>query len=120
VDFLDAAGHVQELHYQDGKVVDEDVTTAVHGAPATVGALAGYWGSDSSQQVVFLDGNDDVHELYWTSSTSWVDSDLTAAASNAAPASASAGLTAYTAPDGSRHVGYVANSSGEVRDLAVP
>jgi hypothetical protein len=120
VDFLDSAGDVHELHYPGDTLVDDDVTSSVHGRPAIVNALAGYWGSDSSQHVAFIDGNDDVHELSWTSTASWIDLDLTEAAGAGAPASATAGLAAYAAGDGSQHVAYVTSGSGEVRDLVAP
>ena len=67
VNYLDAAGHVHELYIHPGAAgwVDNDLTQFTGGTPAVAGsALDGYWGSDNSQHVNYLDAAGHVHELY--------------------------------------------------------
>jgi hypothetical protein len=66
VDFVDANGHVHELYiHPRANWVDNDLTQMSGGVSAAAGSsLVGYWGSDSSQHVDFVDANGHVHELY--------------------------------------------------------
>src|SRR5947209_17110309 len=59
--------------------MDNDLTAVTKGTPAVPGsALDGYWGTDNSNHVNFIDGNGHVHELFTRPGTSWMDNDLTA------------------------------------------
>lgn len=62
----DGDGHVHELYIHPGAGwVDNDLTNFAGATAAVPGsALDGYWGSDNSQHVNFVDGNGHVHELY--------------------------------------------------------
>ncbi len=67
VNYIDAAGHVHELYIHPGAAgwVDNDLTGFTNGTPATAGSgLDGYWGSDNSQHVNYIDAAGHVHELY--------------------------------------------------------
>ncbi|MBV9947098.1 MAG: hypothetical protein JOZ69_09640 [Myxococcales bacterium] len=120
VDFVDLAGHVHQLQYRSGNLVDDDLTCAAHGTPAwPSSALAGYRGGNGDQRVVFVDAGGAVRELSSASGAAWVEVDLTAGTGNVAPVSMTAGLAAFAAGDGSRHVDYVTTNGG-VTDLAVP
>jgi hypothetical protein len=45
--------------------VNNDLTARTGGVPVAPGsALDGYWGSDSSQHINYIDANGHVHELY--------------------------------------------------------
>ena len=61
--------------------VDNDLTQATSGTLAVAAkALGGYWGTDSSQHVNYIDGAGPVHELYICPfAVGCVDNDLTQA-----------------------------------------
>jgi hypothetical protein len=79
VNFVAANGRIHELYIRPGAGwVDNDLTGFSEGIPATAGsALDGYWGSDSSQHVNYVDADGHVHELYIHPGVGWVDNDLT-------------------------------------------
>jgi predicted NUDIX family NTP pyrophosphohydrolase len=79
VNFVAADGHIHELYIRPGAGwVDNDLIGFTEGAPAITGsALDGYWGSDSSQHVNYIDADGHVHELYIHPGVFWVDNDLT-------------------------------------------
>ncbi len=52
-----------------------NVMTAIK--PESGSALDGYWGNDNSQHVNFIGVDGDLHELYITPGTGWVDNNLT-------------------------------------------
>ena len=132
VNFLDASGHVHELYIHPGADwVDNDLTALAKGTPAAAGSpLDGYWGSDSSQHVNFLDASGHVHELYIHPGAGWVDNDLTRTAPNGTPAAppwsrpgthataAGSGLDGYWGSDSSQHVNF-ADASGHVHELYI-
>ncbi len=79
VNFVAADGHIHELYIRPGAGwVDNDLTGFTEGAPAIAGsALDGYWGSDNSQHVNYVDADGHIHELYIRPGAFWVDNDLT-------------------------------------------
>ncbi len=118
VNFVDINGHVHELYYHPGIAgwVDNDLTSMAKGTVAIPGsALDGYWGSDSSQHVNFIDTNGHVHELYFHPGGAWVDNDLTfvAKGTSAAPSST---LDGYWGSDSSQHVNFI-DINGHVHEL---
>jgi hypothetical protein len=87
--YLDAKGHVHELYVTPGAAwAHADLTSLAAGAPPAVGtALAAYsWEVGRSKQVVYLDANGHVHELYVTLGGGWAHADLTSLAAGAPPA----------------------------------
>jgi hypothetical protein len=84
VNFVDGNGHVHELYITFSNPPepwkDNDLkTAATHGTAASAGsALAGY-SSGGDQHVVFIDGNNHLHELFKTPGANWYDTDLTQA-----------------------------------------
>jgi hypothetical protein len=76
-------GHVHELYNTPGAAgagwVDNDSTALANAVAPVVGdrGLHGYWGNDSSQHVNFIGVDDDLHELYITPSSGWMDNNLT-------------------------------------------
>ena len=121
VNYLDAAGHVHELYIHPGAAgwVDNDLTQWTHGAPAAPGSgLDGYWGSDNSQHVNYLDAAGHVHELYiHPGAAGWVDNDLTQW-THGAPAAPGSGLDGYWGSDDSQHVNYL-DAAGHVHELYI-
>jgi hypothetical protein len=119
VNFIDANGHVHELYIHPGAGwVDNDLTSFANGTPARAGsALDGYWGSDNSQHVNFIDGNNHVHELYIHPGAGWVDNDLTNF-TNGATAAPGSDINGYWGADNSQHVNFF-DSLGRVHELYI-
>ena len=119
VNFTDINGHVHELYIHPGAGwVDNDLTAMARGTPAAPGsALDGYWGSDNSQHVNFIDINGHVHELYIHPGAGWVDNDLTAMAGGT-PAAAGSALDGYWGSDSSQHVNFL-SVDGHVHELYI-
>ncbi len=119
VNFIDGNGHVHELYiYPGAGWVDNDLTVFSNGTPAAPGsALDGYWGSDNSQHVNFIDGNGHVHELYIHPGAGWVDNDLTIF-SNGTPAAPGSTLDGYWGSDNSQHVNFI-DANGGVHELYI-
>lgn len=98
--------------------VDNNLTGFTQGIPAAPGsALDGYWGSDGSQHVNFIDNNGHVHELYIRSGANWVDNDLIVLSASRSAARKGT-LHAYWGSDGSQHVNFV-DSDGNVHELYI-
>jgi hypothetical protein len=83
INFFGVDGHVHELYNHPGAAgagwVDNDLTTLANAVAPVVGdrELHGYWGNDSSQHVNFIGVDDDLHELYISPGSKWVDNNLT-------------------------------------------
>ncbi len=92
VNFIGTDNHIHELYIAPGRNwVDNDLTALASAAAPTVGsALDGYWGTDDSVHVNFIGTDNHIHELYIAPGRNWVDNDLTALASAAAPTVGSA------------------------------
>jgi hypothetical protein len=109
VNFIGTDGHVHELYIAPGTGwVHHDLTVLAGAAlPNGDSALVGYWGSDSSQHVNFVAGDEHVHELYIApGAAGWVDNDLTALAGGVA--SGINRLDGYWGSDSSVHVNFIA------------
>ncbi len=119
VNFVDGNGHVHELYIHPGAGwVDNDLTQGTGGTPAATGtALDGYWGTDNSQHVNFVDGNGHVHELYIHPGAGWVDNDLTHDSAGTRAATGTA-LDGYWGTDNSQHVNFV-DGNGHVHELYI-
>ncbi len=123
VNFIGTDFHVHELYITPGAGwVDNDLTKLAGAAtPLAATALHGYWGSDNSQHVNFIDTPDGhLHELYIAPGAGWVDHDLTALAGAVAPAvfPATTRLDGYWGSDGSQHVNFV-GTDGHVHELYI-
>jgi hypothetical protein len=118
VNFIDDSGSIHELYIHPGAFwVDNNLTAMAMGTPAALWSpLNGFWGSDSSQHVNFVDNDGDVHQLYIYQNGQWGDEDVTAALS--APAFTT-GLGGYWGNDGSQHINYV-DGQGHVQELYAP
>jgi hypothetical protein len=81
-------------------------------------ALDGYWGSDNSQHVNFIDADGHVHELYIHPGVGWVDNDLTAFAVGGTIAATGSRLDGYWGSDGSQHVNFF-DANGHVQELYI-
>ncbi len=120
VNFIGTDGHVHELYIHPGaKWVNNDLTTFSGGGvlPAPGSPLAAYWGSDSSQHVLFIGTDGHVHELYIHPGAAWVNNDLTVFAGGTLPAPGSA-LHAYWGSDSSQHVNFI-GTDGHVHELYI-
>ena len=121
VNFIDAKGHVHELHRNPDPAaqwVDNDLTVLAIGTPAVGGsALDGYSQGDNSQHVNFIDRNGHVHELHRNPdpAAQWVDNDLTKFAGTT-PAVGGSGLDGYSQGDNSQHVNFI-DRNGHVHEL---
>jgi hypothetical protein len=102
-----ADGRIHELYWQGGsKWTHHDLTAASNsGHLSAVGDPAAYTLGES-QHVIFRANDGHIHELYWQPGTTWVHSDLTAAAKS--PALAAGDPAAYIL-GGSQHVVYRGN-----------
>jgi hypothetical protein len=120
VNFIDLNGHLHELNIQPGAAwIDNDLTALANATPAAPGsAIDGYWGSDGSQHVNFIDLNGHVHEAYIHPGAGWIDTDLTAATNGPVAASGSA-LSGYWGSDNSQHVNFI-GVDGHVHELYIP
>jgi len=81
VNYIGADGHVHELYIHPGaNWVDNDLTALSHAAvvPRPGSPVFGYWGSDSSQHVIYAGADGHVHELYIHPGATWMDNDVTA------------------------------------------
>jgi hypothetical protein len=121
VAYFDSAGHVHELSVELGKNWSAADLTQEATAPAAVSgsALSGYeWTAGKSKQVVYLDVEGHVHELFIVKGGQWEHADLTAktGASGAAKGSA---LTGYDWVTGaSKQVSYL-DGVGHLHQLRV-
>lgn len=112
--------HVHELYNGPaGGWVDNDLTnmaqpglaTSVVTQPAYLSRLSGFWGSDGSQHVLFVDGSWNVHELYDPySGGQWKDNNLSGAAGSRTVASVTA-FAGFRTSDSSEYVGYIDNQN---------
>jgi hypothetical protein len=101
-----------------GPVVMQTLSFSWQGTAASASsALNGYWGTDGSQHVNFLDINGHVHELYILPGQGWVDNDLTQMA-NAPPATSGSALTGYWNFDEAQYV-YYTDDLGHVHQLYI-
>ncbi len=119
VNFIDSNGHIHEMYIHPGAGwVNNDLTVFSGGTPAATGsALDGYWGSDSSQHVNFIDGNGHIHELYIHPGAGWVDNDLTVFSSGT-PAAPGSALDGYWGTDNSQHVNFI-DGNGHIHELYI-
>ena len=121
VNFIDGNGHVHELYIHPGAGwVDNDLTyfSGQQSTAAPGSALDGYWGSDSSQHVNFIDGNGHVHELYIHPGAGWVDNDLTYFSGQQSTAAPGSALDGYWGSDSSQHVNFI-DGNGHVHELYI-
>jgi hypothetical protein len=116
-------GHVQELSIAPGSSgwMHHDLTVLAGAAlPNGDSALVGYWGSDGSQHVNFVAGDEHVHELYRApGSRGWEDNDLTKLAGGVA--SGINRLDGYWGSDDSQHVNFTASGviNGDIHELYI-
>jgi len=120
VNFLDEIGHVHELYISPsgGPWRDNDLkNAATNGTTARPGsALAGY-SQGGDQHVIFLDWNNDVHEIYKTGGKNWYDTDLTRGASGGTPAAPGSALAAdWDESSHQQHINFL-DESGHVHEL---
>ncbi len=111
VNFLDQNGHVHELYITNSGQPwqDFDLTkTATHGTAAKAGSPLGGYSSGGDEHVIFIDGNNHVHELFKTPSANWYDTDLTSTGINGTPAANNSTLTGDWNPNSSQqHINFV-------------
>jgi hypothetical protein len=96
VAYLTNNGHVHELYVGVGQSWAHADLTQITGAPSAAGtALGGYsWKNGNSKQVVFLDANGHLNELWVRTGGSWSAADLTAL-TNSPVAIATTSLSGY-------------------------
>ena len=77
--FGDSNGHIQELVVQEGQTWSVHDLSAIAGAPPAIStAIVGYdWAQGGSKQVVFVDSNGHIQELFVTPGATWQVRDLT-------------------------------------------
>ncbi|KAK5313537.1 hypothetical protein LTR93_010841 [Exophiala xenobiotica] len=117
-----------------GSTVTQSLSFTWQGTPAVPeSALTAYWGSDSSQHIIYTDFDGHVHELYIHSGpTGGVDNDLTAMSGgtpaapppvylrsgHSGPLFGRASLSAYWGSDNSQHVNFV-DAQGDIHELYI-
>src|ERR1700753_3326625 len=123
VNYIGSGDHIHELYRASGASptdwTDNDLT-ALAGAvpPHSNTALVSYWGSDSSQHVVFIGTDDHVHELYIAPGAhGWVDNDLTALTGALTP-NVNTALAGFWDTDSSQHLLYIA-TDGHIHELFI-
>src|ERR1700722_14457054 len=122
VNFIAGNAHVHELYIYPGAAgwVDNDLTyfSGQQSTAAPGSGLDGYWGSDNSQHVNFIDGNGHVHELYIHPGAGWVDNDLTYFSGQQSTAAPGSALDGYWGSDSSQHVNFI-DGNGHVHELYI-
>jgi len=107
---------IRELYYSGGQWSSNDLsTTPGYVSPAANSPLACYVCEyENTQHVVYIGGDGDVHELYW--SNGWKHNDLTQMTGAPQPAANSA-LAGYAAEyEKTEHVIYIGND-GDIQEL---
>lgn len=88
-------------HLSDAVITGGTVHLAASGSPLSSVVMP-----DGTAQTFYFDPNQHINHFYWTSSTGWINEDITAITSGAVAGTAS-GLTSSVMNDGSVHVFYV-------------
>ena len=117
--FIGTDDHVHELYIAPGTKgwVDNDLTALTGGlAPNVNTALAGLWDTDSSQNLLFIGTDGDIHELFIVpGGPGWGQHDLTKVGHAIEPNIGTA-LDMYSGTDGSRHINFF-GVDGHVHEL---
>jgi RHS repeat-associated protein len=98
--------------------LNSTTTTVTGSAPvaATNSALTSFVASDGSSHTFYLGTNQHIYHLFWNSTGSWQDQDVSSMANSALAASGSA-LTSFASSDGNYHVVYF-DANNHVNQLA--
>jgi hypothetical protein len=97
--------------------MDEDLSAACDvSEPAAESAVSGYRASDGSRHVNFIDRGGQIHQLSWSATTGWAQSDLSAV-SPVVQAAIGSSICGYEGNDGSQHVNFI-DRNGHVHDLS--
>ena len=121
VNFIGSDGHVRELYIHPGANWVNNDLTLLSGSgvlPAAGSALTAYWGSDSSQHVLYIGTDGHVHELYIHPGANWVNNDLTALSGGGTVPARGSALHGYWGSDSSQHVNFV-GTDGHVHELYI-
>ena len=118
--FTGTDDHVHELYIAPGTNgwADNDLTALTEGlAPPNANtALAGLWNTDSSQNLLYIGTDGDIHELFIVPGpVGWAQHSLTKVGHAVAPNLGTA-LDVYTGTDGSMHINFF-GVDGHVHEL---
>jgi hypothetical protein len=118
--FIGTDDHVHELYIAPGTKgwSDNDLTalTGAHSTPNVNTALAGLWNTDSSQNLLYIGTDGDIHELFIVPGpVGWGEHDLTTVGHAIAPNIGGA-LDMYSGTDGSLHINFF-GVDGHVHEL---
>jgi hypothetical protein len=118
--FIGTDEHVHELYIAPGTNgwSDNDLTalTGAHSTPNVNTALAGLWNTDSSQNLLYIGTDGNIHELFIVPGpVGWGEHDLTTVGHAIAPNIGGA-LDMYSGTDGSLHINFF-GVDGHVHEL---